>query len=159
MRWVSISSLGEQTVHLNGFTCLPQAGAAGIFHAILCSVYSVFPTCLHTIYVCKHPNVFTVNLRKFTYVNINVNVYVSTSAPHRSTKLSLLTSDDAQRQRRLQKLDHHRNDNGCLVFVIKDYAYDVLKTPVTTAIGHPVVPCRSRSVQAMLIRLTLCDLA
>ena len=50
-------------------------------------------------------------------------------------------------------LDHRRNDDGCSVFVIKEYAYDVLKTPVTTAIGHPVVPCRYRSVQAMLIRL------
>ena len=36
-------------------------------------------------------------------------------------------------------MDHRRDDDGCSVFVIKEYAYDVLKTPVTTAIGHPVV--------------------
>ena len=50
-------------------------------------------------------------------------------------------------------MDHRRNDDGCSVFVLKEYAYDVLKTPVTTAIGHPGVPYRYRSLQATLIRL------
>ena len=34
---------------------------------------------------------------------------------------------DTQRQWRLQKLNHRRNDDGCSAFVLKEYVYDVLK--------------------------------
>ena len=50
-------------------------------------------------------------------------------------------------------MDHRRNDDGCSVFVLKEYAIHVLKTPDATAIGHPVVLYLYRSVEAMLIRL------
>ena len=50
-------------------------------------------------------------------------------------------------------MDHRRNDDGCSVFVLKEYAIHALKTPDATTIGHPVVLYLYRSVEAMLIRL------
>ena len=50
-------------------------------------------------------------------------------------------------------MDHRRDDDGCSIFVLTEYAIHVLKTPDATTIGHPVVLYLYRSVEAMLIRL------